>query len=183
MDAAQRIFVRQGVAATRVDEIVAAAAVAKGTFYLHFESKEALLAALQLRFITDLSGELRAAMDRRRPGDWRGRLRAWVEAGVGGYRRHAALHDVAFHQFRPDDSGSRPAGPDHAIVDGLAEFLGRGTRAGAWSVQTPHLTAVLLFHALHGALDDATHNAAQRTRRKHLTRALQAFFERAVGLA
>ncbi|HEY2773713.1 MAG TPA: TetR/AcrR family transcriptional regulator [Candidatus Binatia bacterium] len=42
-DAANALFIRQGFEATTVDEIVAQAGVAKGTFYAHFDSKEELL--------------------------------------------------------------------------------------------------------------------------------------------
>jgi AcrR family transcriptional regulator len=45
MDAAQRLFLRQGVAATTIDDVAAGADVAKGTVYLHFTSKQTLLAA------------------------------------------------------------------------------------------------------------------------------------------
>src|SRR5271170_2089776 len=76
MDSAERIFLAKGVAATSVDEIVAAADVAKGTFYIHFESKELLLQSLQRRFIARFHDDLRASMDRRRADDWKGRLGA-----------------------------------------------------------------------------------------------------------
>src|SRR5580698_4396368 len=82
MDAAERIFLDKGVSATSVDEIVAAADVAKGTFYLHFESKELLLLSLQRRFISTFRADLQASMSRRRAEDWKGRLRAWVETSV-----------------------------------------------------------------------------------------------------
>jgi AcrR family transcriptional regulator len=178
MDAAERIFLDKGVAATSVDEIVAAADVAKGTFYIHFASKELLLLSLQQRFVATFCRDLRESMDRRRATDWEGRLRAWVETGVGVYLDRTALHDVVFHQFRPDDAGAKR---DNPIVDDLAEFLGRGTRAGAWSVKAPRLTAVMLFHALHGALHDAGEESTPGTRRR-LARTLEAFFRRAVGL-
>lgn len=42
-DAANALFLRDGVEATTVDAIVAAAGVSKGTFYLHFPRKEDLL--------------------------------------------------------------------------------------------------------------------------------------------
>ncbi len=178
MDAAERIFLDKGVAATSVDEIVAAADVAKGTFYLHFASKELLLQSLQQRFVATFCRDLRASMERRRANDWEGRLRAWVETGVGVYLDRTALHDVVFHQFRPEDPGAKH---DNPIVDDLAEFLGQGTRSGAWSVRAPHLTAVMLFHALHGALHEPVDKTAQRNR-KSLARTLEAFFRRAVGL-
>jgi len=180
MDAAERLFLDKGVAATSVDEIVVAADVAKGTFYIHFESKERLLVALQQRFVTAFCGDFQAAMNRRRADDWKGRLRAWVEAGVNGYLDRTAVHDIVFHEFRPDDPRAKH---DNPIVDELSELLGRGTRAGAWSVEAPHLTAVMLFSALHGALDDALGAKSEEVNRKRLTRTLETFFQRAVGLA
>jgi len=177
MDAAERIFVHKGVAATSVDEIVIAADVAKGTFYLHFESKEHLLGALQRRFVATFAGDLQSAMNRRRAHDWRGRLRAWLATSIEIYLDRSALHDVVFHQFRPDDPHARH---DNPVADGLAELLTQGTRAGAWSAETPYLTAVMLFHAVHGVFHDGI-DVTKPVNRKHLARALETLFHRAVG--
>jgi AcrR family transcriptional regulator len=176
MDAAEQLFLAQGIAATSVDAIVAGADVAKGTFYLYFQSKEQLLAALQQRFIDDVCTELQAAVDRCPAGDWKARLRAWVAAGVDGHLDRIELHEVVFHEFRPDDPHATHR---NSTVDQLADFLAQGTRAGAWSIGDPRLLAIMLFHALHGAV----HEAAGRKKidRKRLTRALQAFFQRAVA--
>lgn len=46
LDAATRLFARQGYANTEVDAIAAAAAVAKGTVYFHFQTKEKLFLAV-----------------------------------------------------------------------------------------------------------------------------------------
>lgn len=46
LDAAAREFAERGYAGAGVDRIVAAAGLSKGTFYWHFESKEALFLAL-----------------------------------------------------------------------------------------------------------------------------------------
>ncbi|MET9768002.1 TetR/AcrR family transcriptional regulator [Streptomyces sp. NPDC006415] len=43
--AAVRVFARQGFAATRVDDVAAEAGVAKGSVYLSFDSRDALLVA------------------------------------------------------------------------------------------------------------------------------------------
>jgi AcrR family transcriptional regulator len=152
MDAAERLFLEKGVMATSVDEIVAAANVAKGTFYVYFPSKEHLLAALQQRFASSFADLIEAAMDKRRANDWRGRLRAWATAGVNGYLDRVALHDVVFHEIHVDDRRLRH---ENIVVKRLASFLEAGARAGAWSVAEPHRMAVMLFSALHGAVDDA----------------------------
>src|ERR1035438_2043651 len=43
MNAAERLFLSEGVAATTIEQITSAAAVAKGTFYLYFSSKDDVL--------------------------------------------------------------------------------------------------------------------------------------------
>ena len=50
MDAAEKLFLEQGVAPTTVEQITDGAGVAKGTFYLYFSSKEDILSALGDRF-------------------------------------------------------------------------------------------------------------------------------------
>jgi AcrR family transcriptional regulator len=177
MNAAERLFLEQGIAATSVDEIVSAADVAKGTFYIHFESKEHLLLALRERFIVHFCNDVGNAMERRRAGDWTGRLKGWVEAGINGYLDRVALHDVVFHEFRPDDRRLKHENP---VADQLADLLERGTKEGAWSVDSPRETAVMLFFAMHGAVDDAI-ASAERPDRRRLIRLLNAFFLRAVG--
>ncbi len=177
MDAAERLFLAKGIAATSVDAIVAGAQVAKGTFYLYFASKDAMLVALQQRFVEGFCARLQAAMDRHRPGNWAGRLRSWVEAGVGTYLDNVALHDVVFHDYRPED---RRQMNDNAVVDQLAALLAQGAAAGAWAVDDARLTAVILFNALHGAVDDAVARGRIGERRA-LSRTLSRFFERALA--
>jgi AcrR family transcriptional regulator len=179
MDAAERLFLEKGVGAASVDEIVATAGVAKGTFYLHFASKDHLLAALQQRFVTSFADLIQAAMDRRPAEDWRGRLRAWAAAGVNGYLDRVALHDVVFHEVQVSDRGLKH---ENVVVSRLAAFLGQGARAGAWPVAEPHLIAVMLFSALHGAVDDVL-GAGAAVDRKRLIRTLDAFCLRAVTAA
>ena len=176
MDAAERLFLEKGIAATSVEQIVAAAGVAKGTFYLYFASKDQLLIALQQRYVATFADSIRAAVDRCGDDDWAGRLRAWVEAAIGGYLDRQALHDLVFHEFRPDDHG-----PTHEnrTAAHLTELLRGGTRAGIWSVEDPALTAMMLFHALHGLLDETLASGGKISRAR-LTRAVQAHFRRVV---
>jgi AcrR family transcriptional regulator len=178
MDAAERLFLEKGVADTSVDEIVTAADVAKGTFYVHFASKDHLMAALQQRFVTSFADLIQAAMDRKPVQDWRGRLRSWVTAGVNGYLDRVALHDVVFHEIQVSD---RRLKHENMVVAQLAAFLKAGTHAGAWLVAEPHLTAVMLGSALHGAVDHALATDTPVNRRR-LIRTLSEFCERAVAV-
>jgi AcrR family transcriptional regulator len=178
MDAAERLFISKGIAATSIDEIAAGAQVAKGTFYLYFASKEALLGALQQRFIDTFCARLEEAMDRHRPDHYHGRLRTWVETGLEIYLDNVALHDVVFHEYRPEDRRMRN---DNAVITQLVGLLRQGDAAGFWDVEDATLTAVILFNALHGVADDAVAmgqtGEAERSRR---ARALTRFFEQAL---
>ena len=81
----------------------------------------------------------------------------------------------------PTMTPQHEANHDSPVVEGLAALLGEGTRAGAWSVPNPRLTAVMLFHALHGALHEGN-DAAKDVNRTRLSRELGGFFRRAVAL-
>lgn len=53
-DAALELFGRRGLAATSIDDITAAAGVAKGTFYVHFQRKEDVLLEHAARLVSSL---------------------------------------------------------------------------------------------------------------------------------
>lgn len=178
MDAAERLFVDKGIAATSIDDIAAGAQVAKGTFYLYFPSKEALLGALQQRFVDTFCARLQEAMDRHRPDNHRARLKAWAETGLQTYLDNVALHDVVFHEYRPEDRRMRN---DNAVITQLVALLVQGAAARVWRVDDATMTAVILFNALHGVADDAVAmGQTSEADRKRRARALTNFFEQAL---
>ena len=50
LDSAQELILEQGIAATSIDEILAAASTSKGAFFHHFPSKNHLARALVERY-------------------------------------------------------------------------------------------------------------------------------------
>jgi AcrR family transcriptional regulator len=173
----ERLFLAKGVAATSIDDIAAGADIAKGTFYLYFAAKEDFLAALRERFSGSNRAHTNTRLAARPAGDWRGKLDAFVEGGISFYLDHVRLHDVLFHgDFHP----RRRAGKsDNSMVAALADLLTQGSRAGAWSADEPAMTAVLLFHALHGAVDLAIARGREDGKDR-LVRTVQRFFHHAV---
>src|SRR3954449_1227873 len=55
LDAAEAVLMERGLSATTVADVAQAAGVAKGTMYLHFESKAELLAGLRARYMQRLT--------------------------------------------------------------------------------------------------------------------------------
>ena len=178
MNAAQRLFLEHGVGPTSIERITDGADVAKGTFYLHFASKDDVLLALRQRFVRDFLDGLKIAIAKRPDDDWKGKLAAWAKTGIAGYLDASALHDIVFHEYQPP-SPKKPS--DNIVVVHLSELLEAGTAAGAWSVDDPDFTATFLFHGLHGVVHDALAKKKPVARGALVTKMQQACF-RAVGL-
>ena len=60
VDAALALFAARGVAATSVDDIVKAAGVAKGTFYLYFSTKDDAVTAVAERMVDGVGERIEA---------------------------------------------------------------------------------------------------------------------------
>jgi len=56
------VFIERGVARTAVSDIVSAAGIAQGTFYLYFESKDDLVVAVADRFVAEIGAVLEASV-------------------------------------------------------------------------------------------------------------------------
>jgi AcrR family transcriptional regulator len=182
LDAGERVFLAKSIARASVDDIVAAAGVAKGTFYLYFASKEALVHALRERWVESIQARVAEAEARVPRDDWARRLSTRIEAGTLAYFARIDLHDVLFHgdDFHPCADGPMSLSNNDVVVD-LTEFLRDGAEAGAWRVRDPRLLAVMLFHALHGGLDFVV-GQKKRVDKKQLIADLDEFFRRALEL-
>lgn len=158
MDAAQRLFLEKGFSSTSVTEIVKLADVAKGTFYLYFQTKEDVLAALQERFLERFTEALDAALEKSDGYPWPERLDQWMTACVTFYLSNIEFHDLVFHEFALSRSELRKANP---IVDRLDHLLEAGKFNGEFDVDNTKLTAVMMFSAMHGAVDELIANGQQ----------------------
>lgn len=62
-DNAKRLFLEYGVDNVSVDSIAKAAGVAKGSFYVHFESKDTLASILLTDYVNDVDSEYKIFLD------------------------------------------------------------------------------------------------------------------------
>lgn len=176
MNAAQHLFLERGVEATTIEQITSGAAVAKGTFYLYFSSKEDVRAALGERFAQKHLASIKAAIAERPEEDWNGKLATWAKASVAFYLDAIQLHDMLFYESR---SPTRAGLVDNIVIDHLLELLQAGVDAEAWSIDDPRFTAVFLFSGLHGVVDDA-YTKEKRVNRSRLAHRLERLCFRAV---
>lgn len=155
LDAAVRVFTKKGVRATTVAEICAAAGVAKGTFYLYFESREHLLAALR-ELMVDQALE-RAASYYERVGKediWAlvdGMTESMIELL---YDQKDMIQAVTADGMTPETAEAF-AECDRKLNALVADGIRRGIEMGEFEVENPEATAALLNNASEGAVVEA----------------------------
>ena len=89
LDAGVEALATMGIHAARVDDVVEAAGVSHGTFYLYFANKEALIEALARRCadeVADLAADLPPLGTASRA-----EIRAWLADFIALYRRHGPV--------------------------------------------------------------------------------------------
>ena len=151
MNAAEALFLEQGVQATTINDIVKAADVAKGTFYHYFSSKNEILVALGNRYTENFLAHLEKALEACDQSDWIGRLRAWIRANVETYVDTYRIHDIVYTNHHHHDRSNQAK---NAILDQLLSIIEGGRSAGLWAPENPRVVALLIYSGVHGATDD-----------------------------
>jgi len=154
LDTSRRLFLDQGYDASSMDAIAREAGVSKATLYAHFDSKEALFAALikeECRAITDRIWPL--DID---PADVEGTLRRVAENITAVFLDQRGL---AIHRVIIAEAGKFPelgrifweAGPQ-TLNHRLGGFLGEATARGLLDVADPELAAIQFLSLVRGDL-------------------------------
>jgi AcrR family transcriptional regulator len=158
LDAAARVFLDRGLAQATMADVSEAAGVAKGTVYLYFDSKSALLTALRARYTSQWlaqSGRLDTPPGR---GGYARQLRSFLGEMYDFHAANQQLHHLLFHAA--EVSEDEPLEQTRAA---LARFVTRGAHAGEFTVDDPEETGSFLLDGLHGLLLRSLH--AGRSRR------------------
>ncbi|MEV5898148.1 TetR/AcrR family transcriptional regulator [Nonomuraea fuscirosea] len=151
LDAAESLVLAHGVDSLKIDDVTNGASVAKGTFYLHFASKEDLIEGLRERYVERFVRRQREAAAAATGIE---RVEVWLLAGVTEYLSDTRLHDVLFRH-----SSSEAPRPNLA-VEALRELLEEVEA----DVPDPGATAAILYHAMHGTADHILHIPQDRQR-------------------
>lgn len=155
--AAARVFAERGVANTPVSEIVKAAGVAQGTFYLYFESKDDVVIAVAQHLVEEMVARIEAAAQRHDASTAEQRDASAVE-------RMLALGNL-LSTFRNDPSATELVAilhhpESHALHDRLAEKLvqqlvplvesivEQGVAEGTFDVKDTHAAAWFVLGGL-----------------------------------
>jgi AcrR family transcriptional regulator len=123
LDAAAEVFAKDGLEGASMRALAREAGYTAGALYFHFDSKEAIYAALLERSLTALRARTQDAADRH--GSSREALRAVAEAWFDFYAENPRDLDLGFYLFR---GGMRPHGlgreHDRTLNEALLATLG-----------------------------------------------------------
>lgn len=180
LDAAEALFAKQGVAATTVSDITAAAGVAKGTFYLYFDSKEQLLGTLKERFIEGMVDVVAEATDDVEPADIRERGDQLVAAVVDHSLARRHMLEVAARESPDPDTAELFAEANRRMIGLIEAAIHSGASAGQVRVEDPETTASLIYFGLTGTLYHVL-LYEEEMERDRLVAAGQALVRRALG--
>ena len=141
LDAATVVLLERGLQAATIAEIADTAGLGKGTVYLSFESKDALLAGLRQRYVEQMESDVRALVGRARSDGQR--LAALVGGLIEAGSRDPALHHVLFHEAGVSEADA--FAPIRALTN---EVLGE---------DVDELTVEFVLGGIHAAVVVAAH--------------------------
>jgi AcrR family transcriptional regulator len=153
VDATLAVFAGRGVAATSVDDIVKAAGVAKGTFYLYFSTKDDVVTAVAERMVIGVGERIEALANTPElsPID---RLLAlgktMQEVGREPYER-----DLVEMFHRPENRAVHDRISEHMVIrltPSLSTIIADGVAARLFDAPDPRLAAAFVlasFASLH----------------------------------
>jgi AcrR family transcriptional regulator len=155
LDAALRVFVAKGIGNTTVSDITDGAGVAKGTFYLYYDSKEALLGALKERFVDELIAHASSFFARVGRDDWWALADATVESMIDFMLDHADQVQVFAQEGFTPATFAPFAECEAKLQEMFSAGIKMGVEAGVFECEDPQSTATLIDHAIQGTLEHA----------------------------
>jgi AcrR family transcriptional regulator len=159
LEAAMALFETHGFDAATVEQICQAADVARGTFFLHFPTKSALL----LEWNRQLARELRARLSEPRASAV-AEYRMLVDHVGERWLRHADVMGAMLRDFLASRGAAAAAGDEQDLRGLVEEIVRRGQERGEFrSHIAPRLAATLLLTTAAAILAGAVFREGEAT--------------------
>ncbi|MDI5966374.1 TetR/AcrR family transcriptional regulator [Streptomyces sp. SL13] len=149
--AARNVFDATGFTETRIADITEAAGIAKGTFYLHFRTKEHVLGALWSQYLDEfyLSAERILA----RGQEWWSTIDELLATLVRHVIAHAELRRLVY-----GTTDARVAevcaASNERLMTTLSGFIAEGAAQGAVHAEQPEWVFSMVYHGAERLLDN-----------------------------
>lgn len=157
--AARAVFAQNGFRRATIDQVAQQAEVAKGTIYLYFENKEAILAELVLCALNDLAGRLAAADDRHSLLHPETKLYALAQAYLAFaqdapdyFRLLTAFDNGDFASGLSPERRAQIYAESDRTLELVTQAISDGIALGIFTPGDARLAAGVIWAALNGAL-------------------------------
>lgn len=148
LDAAARVLVERGYAATNTNLVAERAGVSVGSLYQYFPNKDSLITALHDRHSRQMTEIINQAFDRSAELNFDDALTTLIEGLVESHRMDAGLHRVLEMQLAGHEDLDCHAEAEAAISERIVDLIKR--YRDDINVANPRLAAFTLMHSLHG---------------------------------
>lgn len=181
LTAARHVFGEKGYAGAAVADIVRAAGVAQGTFYLYFPSKQDAFFALAEDFYAGMAAHVNEALARE--GDLEQRVGAITHSCFAAARENADLVRLVF--FGADSASAeaqRRFAERNPVVDAVRGMIDAAVADGAIEIADPEVAARLVVGMVRNAMLE-TFVLGDGSDAERLERATAAMFAGALGVS
>ncbi len=164
LQAARAVSAESGFGRATVDAIASQAEVGKGTIYLYFENKEAILAELVLQALAELAGQLEVASDGCSVLHPVEKLRAMADAYLAFaanapdyFRLLNAFDNGGFQEGVSAEQRAQIVAESNHTLDLVSQAIADGLDLGLFAAGDARQAAGVLWAALNGALALMSH--------------------------
>ena len=159
LQAAREVFFERGIDHATIDEVAEQAGVGKGTLYLYFDSKDAILANLLLDGLDLLVNELAAAYAPRESISASMRLLRLAQAYLKFFQNHPpylrlllAFDRGGFKESTSDELYAEMLSRSRRGFEWLVRAFEQGKQDGTLVVHHPNRAAALMWAGVNGVL-------------------------------
>ncbi len=157
IEAALRVFQRDGVREARIDVIAAEAGVSVGTVYNLFGDREGLVAQAMDRGRAEVFARVRAYLDATEDRPFEERLHTVVHTLIDTMRAHWQMLRVISDDRNPAGCAGSPTHPPPGVVRDVHALMSRivrhGIDTGALAVSDSHVATSMLMGAIRTSID------------------------------
>jgi AcrR family transcriptional regulator len=162
--AARAVFHEIGWHRATVDAVAERAEISKGTIYLYFGSKEAILAELVVQALGELGAQLQAARDNCPLLQPEQRLRAMAQAYLSFaqeapdyFRLLTAYDSGSFQEGASGEQQEQLLAQSEQTLELVSQVIGDGMQLGVFLPGNPQQVAGVLWASLDGVLALLSH--------------------------
>jgi AcrR family transcriptional regulator len=154
LDVARKLLLTDEANDLTVDRVTNAAGVAKGTFYLYFESKDHLLAKLWANYVDGFLESTQTVVAEAASTGWIRAVDTLIDRMVRYDVENAVLHRAVLGKASGDALRLLHRA-DTKVIELIETAIESAVAEGAFSVTYTKTTASLLYYAVDGILNSA----------------------------